>query len=81
VWADWDCFSKISFFRKMASKHSVTFAEVLIRAALARRILVMANRSLSCSLTRFIRYTLVCAIIEASPDTIGDGFGPIAVEG
>jgi hypothetical protein len=47
-------FSEISFFKgKMASKHSVAFAqEVLIRAALARRILVMAITPLSSGLTR-----------------------------
>jgi hypothetical protein len=49
--------SEISIFlKKMASKHSVAFAEVLIRAALARRVLVMAIPSFSPRSTRFLHH-------------------------
>ena len=56
----------------MASKHSVAFAQVLIRAALARRILVMAITPLASGLTRCRHHSFVGAIIEATPDTVGD---------
>jgi hypothetical protein len=50
-------FSEIkAFFGKMASKHSVAFAQVLIRAGLARGILIMATTALSSSLTRCLHH-------------------------
>ena len=56
----------------MASKLSVAFAQVLIRAELARRILVMAITPSSSGVTRCLHHILVFAIIEATPDTVGD---------
>jgi hypothetical protein len=49
-------FSEIFFFRKMVSKLSVAFSDELIRAALARRILVMAITPLSSGLARCLHH-------------------------